>query len=118
MLGKSCDACRMSEQPELRAVAGPPQWDRADRMRKALREAGMGPGGMAAYLGVGGNTVSTWLSGRVDPSVQTLRLWATRTGVPYAWLVSGDPDATPDDLAAIIRKRRLLELVVLTRLVA
>ena len=63
-----------------------PEWDRADRMRKALRSARMTPGEMAAYLQVGGNTVSTWINGRVDPSPQTLRLWALRTGVPFRWL--------------------------------
>lgn len=58
-------------------------------MRKALRQAGISPGEMAAYLGVGGNTVSTWINGRITPSVQTLRLWALRTGVSLEWL-AGD----------------------------
>jgi transcriptional regulator with XRE-family HTH domain len=76
----------MSEQAAAEAV---PEWDHADRMRKALRQADMGPGDMARYLGVGGNTVSTWLSGRINPSPQTLRLWSMRTGVPYSWLCHG-----------------------------
>lgn len=79
----------MSEQPVTPAAAVP-QWDRADRLRKALRHAGMSPGQMAEYLEVGGNTVSTWINGRIDPRPQTLRLWALRTGVPYAWLCHGD----------------------------
>src|SRR5260370_200200 len=58
-----------------------PDWDLADRMRKSLRHAGMTPGQMAVYLGVGGNTVSTWINGRIEPSFQTLRLWSLRTGV-------------------------------------
>jgi transcriptional regulator with XRE-family HTH domain len=58
-------------------------------MRKALRHAGISPGQMAAYLGVGGNTVSTWINGKIGPSTQTLRLWALRTGVSYEWL-AGD----------------------------
>lgn len=76
----------MSEQPA--SPAGVPEWDIADRMRKALREAGISPGQMASYLDVGGNTVSTWINGRIQPSTQTLRLWALRTGVPYEWLIS------------------------------
>lgn len=81
----------MSEQP---AYEGPPAdipiWDIADRMRKSLRHAGVTPGQMATYLGVGGNTVSTWINGRILPSVQTVRLWALRTGVPFEWLCHGD----------------------------
>ncbi len=65
-----------------------PDWDLADRMRKALRHAGMSPGQMAAYLGVGGNTVSTWINGRIEPSFQTLRLWSMRTGVDLEWLLA------------------------------
>jgi len=80
----------MSEQPVTPAVAVLPEWDRADRMRKALRHARITPGQMAEYLEVGGNTVSTWINGRVDPRPQTLMLWALRTGVPYTWLCHGD----------------------------
>lgn len=60
-------------------------------MRKALRHAGIRPGEMAEYLGVGANTVSTWINGKITPSTQTLRLWALRCGVPYFWLLSGTP---------------------------
>ncbi len=64
-----------------------PDWDLADRMRKALRHAGMSPGQMAAYLGVGGNTVSTWINGRIEPSFQTVRLWSIRTNTDLEWLL-------------------------------
>lgn len=77
----------MSEQPA--SPSGVPTWDVADRMRKALRHAGLSSGQMATYLGVGGNTVSTWINGRITPSTQTLRLWALRCGVPYEWLAEG-----------------------------
>lgn len=73
----------MSEQPDSPPV---PQWDVADRMRKALREADITVGEMAAYLDVARNTVSTWINGRINPSRQTLRLWALRTGVSFEWL--------------------------------
>ena len=70
--------------------AGVPRWDTADRMRKALRVAGIGVSEMADYLGVSRTSVSNWINGRVPPSIQTLRLWALRTGVPYPWLLGGD----------------------------
>ena len=70
-------------------------WDVGDRMRKALREAGIGVGEMAAYLGVARTTVSNWVNGRIEPSVQTLRLWALRCGVDYNWLRDGRPSPAP-----------------------
>ena len=66
-----------------------PEWDTADRMRKALRTAHVGVGEMAEYLGVGPSTVSTWINGKFRPSPQTLRLWSIRTGVPLEWLETG-----------------------------
>ena len=75
---------------EMEWIGQVPEWDLADRMRKALRTAHLGVQEMADYLDVSRNTVGTWINGRVDPSVQTLRLWALRTGVPYGWLVTGE----------------------------
>lgn len=76
----------MSESPEAGAV---PEWDLADRMRKALRQAHVSVAEIADYLGVTRGTVSTWINGRIEPSVQTLRLWAIRCGVDYGWLRAG-----------------------------
>ena len=59
-------------------------------MRKSLRTSGVGVQEMADYLGVARNTVSTWINGRIEPSTQTIRLWALRTGVPYEWLRDGE----------------------------
>jgi transcriptional regulator with XRE-family HTH domain len=67
-------------------AGGTPEWDLADRMRKALRESGIGAQDIADYLGVSRTSVSSWINGRGVPSTQTLRLWAMRTGVSYEWL--------------------------------
>jgi transcriptional regulator with XRE-family HTH domain len=80
----------MTEQPAPPQAS--PQWDVADRMRKALRESRLGVAEMADYLGVSRTSISNWINGRVSPSTQTLRLWALRTGVPYKWL-SGSSSA-------------------------
>lgn len=85
-----------------------PEWDTADRMRKAIRFADIGVQEMADYLGVGRNTVSTWINGRIAPSTQTVRLWALRCGVDYEWLATGQipnelgprPTLTSDDAGA------------------
>jgi transcriptional regulator with XRE-family HTH domain len=82
-----CEAFRMSEQPAFPADV--PKWDVADRMRKSLRHSQTGVQEMANYLEVDRSTVSTWINGRIEPSTQSLRLWALRTGVPYEWLRYG-----------------------------
>jgi transcriptional regulator with XRE-family HTH domain len=77
----------MSEQPAT--PPGVPQWDTADRMRKGLRESGLGVTEMAVYLGVSRNTVGNWLNGRIKPRTIYLKEWALRTGTDYGWLVTG-----------------------------
>lgn len=78
---------------------GVPEWDLPDRMRKALRVARLSVQEMAVYLDVTRNTVGNWINGRIEPSTQTLRLWALRTGVAFEWLQSGmapAPGSGPD----------------------
>lgn len=95
-----------AEHPEV------PQFDTADRLRKALRNSGVGAQEMADYLGVNRNTVSNWINGHHPPRGAYLRLWALRTGVPYEWLESGEVTpanregtraATTDRYPAVIR---------------
>ena len=86
-MGMIHDMSEMQSSPE---PTGVPAWDVADRMRKALRVSDVGVQEIAEYLGVARNTVSTWINGRIDPSKQTLRLWALRCGVSYEWLLDGD----------------------------
>src|SRR5258708_36738884 len=66
---------------ELEPAGDVPDWDIADRMRKALRTADIGVGEMADYLGVSRTSVRNWINGRLEPSFQTVRLWSIRTGV-------------------------------------
>jgi transcriptional regulator with XRE-family HTH domain len=82
-----CNALCMTTQRSDLLV---PQFDLADRMRKALRVADIGVQEMADFLGVARNTVSTWINGKIQPSTQTIRLWAIRCNVPYEWLRWGD----------------------------
>ncbi|HUX71799.1 MAG TPA: helix-turn-helix transcriptional regulator [Cellulomonadaceae bacterium] len=81
----------------LSPTRGVPEFDLADRMRKALRTSGIGVQEMADYLDVARNTVSTWINGRIVPSSQTIRLWALRTGVPYSWLRDGTENPRQGD---------------------
>lgn len=59
-----------------------PQFQQYHRLRLALEVEDIGVQEMADYLGVERNSVSRWINGRTQPSKQTLRLWAMRTGVP------------------------------------
>jgi transcriptional regulator with XRE-family HTH domain len=67
-----------------------PQFDMADRLRKALRTADVGVQEMAEYLGVSRNTIGAWIGGRVVPGLAFIRLWAMRTGVSLKWLQTGE----------------------------
>jgi transcriptional regulator with XRE-family HTH domain len=80
------------EQVEHREFVA--EWDLADRMRKALRIAGLKPGDLAAHLGVESHTVSRWINGRNQPSRATVLQWALRTGVPAEWLLTGNSSVT------------------------
>lgn len=82
----------MTEQPAHELDL---EFDLADRMRRALRVSHVGVQDMAEYLGVARNTVGTWINGHIQPSTQTIRLWALRTGVPFEWLQTGKVSAAP-----------------------
>ena len=69
-----------------------PEFDRADRMKKALRHAGAEVQEIADYLGVSRNSAGNWINGHVTPSVPVMRLWAFRCGVSYNWLCHGTPE--------------------------
>lgn len=82
----------MSTSPEHEKV---PEWDLADRLGKALREAHMSVNEMALYLGVHRNTVGAWINGRAPIGGPAIRAWAGATGVRYEWLRDGDPSTPP-----------------------
>lgn len=69
-------------------------FDKADRMRRALRVADIGVGEMADYLQVSRNTVTAWINGRNEPRRRDLAAFALRTGFPVKWLETGE---SPDD---------------------
>lgn len=70
--------------------SGVPEWTLGDRLAKARRHAGVSRAAMAAYLGISPSAISTYEVDTREPKLQTLRLWAVRTGVPLPWLVDGD----------------------------
>lgn len=77
-----------------------PQFDKADRLGKALEHGAVSVQTMADELGVSRGTISNYLHRRTDPSRSTLIVWALRTGVPLTWLENGidptQPTGGPD----------------------
>ena len=72
-----------------------PEFTQGDRLRVALRHAGIGVQEMADYLDVTRGSVGNWINDRVAPSKQTMRLWSLRTGVSLDWLETGKAPTFP-----------------------
>lgn len=85
----------MSQSHDFPAVHIP-EFDQADRMKKALRDARMSTTAMAEFLGITRETAGRYMSGAAKVPLQTLRLWSLRTGVPMEWLTDG---IVPEDVA-------------------
>ena len=80
-------------------------FDKADRMRRALRVSGIAVGDMAAYLQVSRNTVTAWINGRNEPRRRDLAAFAMRTGFPIAWLETGQGSDTTGPGGASVTHR-------------
>jgi transcriptional regulator with XRE-family HTH domain len=72
-----------------------PEFDLADRLRKSLRTADLSVSEMAEFLGLTRETAGRYMNGGTRVPLQTVRLWAMRTGVPFEWLKDG---VVPADL--------------------
>jgi len=67
-----------------------PEFDLADRLRKALRQSGIRPQQMAYELGVSRNTISNYINGHgAAPKRGMIQQWATVCGVDAEWLETG-----------------------------
>lgn len=74
-------------------------FDRADRMRRALRVSGISVSEMADLLTVSRNTIGNWINGRAEPRPRDMRDFALKTGMPLEWVRDGispsDNDSGP-----------------------
>lgn len=70
-----------------------PRWNLADRLIKSRDFADVSQADMADYLGLSRAAISDFETGRRVPRLAYLRVWATRCGVSYPWLVDegGEP---------------------------
>lgn len=67
-----------------------PEWSVADRMRKAREMRGMTQTEFAEATGLSRRTVSRLESGDKLPVTKDYNLWQMATGVPRAWLETGE----------------------------
>lgn len=67
-----------------------PEFNTADRLRKALHVAGVSVSEMADYLGIARETCGRYINDKQPASLRTRRLWALRTGVPFDWIETGN----------------------------
>lgn len=78
-------------------VAGSiPQWNMADRLRKARESAQLEQSDLVEVTGLSRTTISAYENGHVAPRKSNLRLWAMATGVPVSWLENGDTPRGPN----------------------
>lgn len=69
-----------------------PEFDLADRIRKALREADLNGKQAANALGVTQSAISYWINGTSQPTRRYLVSLSALTGVSLEWLIEGvDP---------------------------
>lgn len=80
----------MTEMPET--VGEIPEWTLGWRLQRALAHAEISVEEIADEMGVSRSTVSRWLNDRgAPPKAAYVKMWAFRTGVPFAWLSETDP---------------------------
>ena len=65
------------------------------RLKMSLAQADMSVQEMADELGVVRATVTRWTHDQIQPKPMVLKVWALRTGVPLAWLVTGEAPTSP-----------------------
>lgn len=77
-----------------------PEFTIGDRLRKARELTGLDQIGFADLAGISKNTVSNAETGNRRPSRLVVRAWAMASGVPLAWIETGQAPASepgPDD---------------------
>jgi len=73
------------------------RWDTADgsRLRQAISDAGLSGRGLATRTGLNKNTVSAWMRGQGNPTVENLRRVASELSVQEYELLRDPPTPPP-----------------------
>lgn len=89
-----------------------PNWNLADRLRKAREIADLDQDALSAASGLSRATISAAENGHRVPSRASLAMWALATGVSRSWLTDDEPDPEP---AEDVRLRALLAIIAASR---
>ena len=81
-----------------------PTWTRADRLRKAREVSGLDQTALGQRIGVSRGTVSNAERGTVEPRRSVIMAWAMATGVPLAWIETGEAPSPGGDGASIVAR--------------
>lgn len=87
-------------------------FDRADRMRRALRVGKVSVTEMADYLEVSRNSVGNWINGHAEPRDRDLKRFALKTGMPLAWIKTGSTDPNGDGTPSEASQNNVSEITV------
>ena len=61
-----------------------------EKIRKAIKEAGLTQQNLADKLGITNPVVNVWIQGRRIPNIENLKKIAVATGKPYSWFINDD----------------------------
>ena len=80
-----------------------PTWTLAQRFRRARLLAGLEQADVARALGVSRGTISTWETGKTEPSASNFVRFAQVTGQPLEWFAEAVNDEAPAEAGAWVR---------------
>jgi transcriptional regulator with XRE-family HTH domain len=103
----------------MNAPASPsavPEWNLADRLRKARISAGLEQADLEEIAGISRKSISNYENGRTVPSKPVLLSWALACGVDLDWLSGSGPTRRGGNGRA--RERRTAALVPVITAVA
>ncbi|MGP4975833.1 helix-turn-helix domain-containing protein [Brachybacterium tyrofermentans] len=80
-----------------------PSFTVADRLRKAREVTGMDQTEFAEHAGLSRAGVSNAERGESTPRRSTLKLWALASGVPLAWIETGEAPSPDGEGASVVR---------------
>lgn len=80
-----------------------PEFERHDRLAKAILSSGYTRAKVAEFVGVRPETMSRYLSGKSTPPLSVVRSIAQFTGVSFTWIQTGEAPSPGGDGASHVR---------------
>lgn len=84
-----------------------------EKIRKAIKEAGLTQQNLADKLGITNPVVNVWIQGRRIPNIENLKKIAVATGKPYSWFINEDDEFVPAVKAVPLTPNNTVTLPIL-----